>query len=194
MVAYEKNTGHPHPLSDGIKTLSKRATGSVPLTDDNSELWFGTISVGTPPQDYTGMTLSSGQRLLSRCRIVDFDTGSRDLFLPSPSCDSSCEGHKTYDPSASSTSRDIGESFILEYGDGSTVSGELYTDEVIIASLIVCDTYASISFPTKSSHDPTIGEQADAWRSIRVFWKFCRKRQFPARRPDGHGFRVYIGL
>ena len=57
MVAYEKNTGHPHPLSDGIKTSSKRATGSVPLIDYYSELWYGMMSIGSPPQDYHGMTL-----------------------------------------------------------------------------------------------------------------------------------------
>ena len=57
MVAYEKNTGHPHPLSDGIKTSSKRATGSVPLIDYYSELWYGMMSIGSPPQHYSGMTL-----------------------------------------------------------------------------------------------------------------------------------------
>jgi cathepsin D len=58
MAAYEKNTGKPHPLSGGIKTSSKRATGSDWLTDDNSELWYGSISVGTPPVSFTGTTLS----------------------------------------------------------------------------------------------------------------------------------------
>ena len=60
MVAYEKNTGSPHPLSGGInlKTSSKRSTGSDPLIDDNSDLWYGTISIGTPPVRFAGMTLS----------------------------------------------------------------------------------------------------------------------------------------
>ena len=138
MVAYEKNTGHAHPLSDGIKTLSKRATGYVPLTDDYNDLWFGTISIGTPAQDYTGMTLSS----VKDCRLtllytVDFDTGSSDLFVPSVHCDDSCSGHKLYDPEASDSSQDLGETFSLAYGDGSTVSGEQYTDVVSIDGLTV---------------------------------------------------------
>jgi cathepsin D len=142
MVAYEKNTGHQHPLSDGIKTLSKRATGSVSLIDDYNDLWYGTISVGTPAQDYTGMTLSSVKIFhltpcLTLSYTVDFDTGSSDLFLPSIDCGSTCSGHKTYDPSTSSTSQDLGKTFALAYGDGSTVSGEQYSDVVSIAGLTV---------------------------------------------------------
>ena len=138
MVAYKKNTGHQHPLSDGIKTLSKRATGSVPLIDDYNDLWYGTISVGTPAHYYTGMTLSSVKDFhLTLSYTVDFDTGSSDLFLPSIDCGSTCSGHQTYDPSASSSSQDLGKTFALAYGDGSTVSGEQYTDEVSIAGLTV---------------------------------------------------------
>ena len=66
MVAYENNTGEPHPLSAGIKTPSKRAdSGDDPLTDDSAELWYGPLSIGTPPKDFTGMTLLSGYRLPS---------------------------------------------------------------------------------------------------------------------------------
>jgi hypothetical protein len=62
MVAYENNTGEPHPLSAGIKTLSKRAdSGGDPLTDNSAVSWYGPLSIGTPPQDFTGTTLSSLQ-------------------------------------------------------------------------------------------------------------------------------------
>ena len=60
MVAYKKNTGKQHPLASGIKTSTKRATGSDPLIDGDSFLWYGTISIGTPPIEFTGMTLLSG--------------------------------------------------------------------------------------------------------------------------------------
>ena len=60
MAAYERNTGEPHPLSGGIRTLGtgKRdaGPGGVTLTDFDEELWFGTISVGTPPRIFTGVT------------------------------------------------------------------------------------------------------------------------------------------
>ncbi|KAI0267796.1 aspartic peptidase domain-containing protein [Gloeopeniophorella convolvens] len=117
---YEKNTGKTHRLASGIKkSTEKRATGSIPLTDDDAELWYGTISVGTPASTYT----------------VDFDTGSSDLFVPSSSCGSTCSGHKKYTPSSSSTSKDLKKKFSLAYGDGSTVSGEQYSDTVSLAGL-----------------------------------------------------------
>ena len=68
---------------------------------------------------------------------MDFDTGSSDLFLPGSDCGSTCDGHTLYNPSASSTSVDIGQTFELEYGDGSTVSGEQYTDTVTLAGFKV---------------------------------------------------------
>ncbi|KAH7906840.1 acid protease [Hygrophoropsis aurantiaca] len=115
---YERNTGSPHP-SAPRKGAQRRATGSDPLINDNAQLWYGSIEVGTPPQFHT----------------VDFDTGSSDLFLPGMDCNSSCNGHERYDPSVSSTSKDLGKTFSLEYGDGSTVSGEQYSDTVTIAGL-----------------------------------------------------------
>jgi hypothetical protein len=54
-VTYKRNTGSPHPLSRSIQ-LSGRASGGDPLTDDNAQMWFGTISVGTPPKTFTGIT------------------------------------------------------------------------------------------------------------------------------------------
>jgi len=54
------------------------------------------------------------------------------LFLPGSDCGSTCDGHTLYNPSASSTSGDFGQTFELQYGDGSTVSGEQYTDTVTL--------------------------------------------------------------
>ncbi|KAI0043077.1 acid protease [Auriscalpium vulgare] len=114
---YERNTGKVHPSA---RNLKKRATsGADSLTDDDAQLWYGTISVGTPAQQYT----------------VDFDTGSSDLFLPGSTCGSTCSGHTLYTPSKSSTSKDIKKTFMLKYGDGSSVTGEQYTDTVSIAGL-----------------------------------------------------------
>jgi hypothetical protein len=67
---------------------------------------------------------------------VDFDTGSSDLFVPAAGC-ATCNGHQMYDPTASSTSQDRGETFTLTYGDGSSVTGEQYDDTVIVAGLKV---------------------------------------------------------
>jgi cathepsin D len=130
-----------HPLSGSIHNLRKRDTGAVSLIDDNAQLWHGTISVGTPPVSFTGTLLSHDvQSPLpdSWHDTVDFDTGSSDLFLPSSSCGQSCEGHKIYVPNASSTAQDLGQTFSLAFGDGSSVLGDKYTDVVNIAGLTVC--------------------------------------------------------
>ncbi|THH14979.1 hypothetical protein EW146_g5430 [Bondarzewia mesenterica] len=116
---FEKNTGKAHPSASGLRKSFKRDTGSDSLTDDSAKLWYGSISVGTPAKTFT----------------VDFDTGSSDLFLPGPTCGSTCSGHTVYDPSQSLTSTDLKEPFELGYGDGSTVSGTQYTDTVAIAGL-----------------------------------------------------------
>lgn len=51
--AYERNTGKPHSLA--LHLVSKRATGADPLTGYHRSLWYGSISVGTPAKDFTGM-------------------------------------------------------------------------------------------------------------------------------------------
>jgi hypothetical protein len=53
-VAFQRNTGVPHPLAAPVTASSKRATGSDQLMDDHEELWYGTISVGTPAVAFTG--------------------------------------------------------------------------------------------------------------------------------------------
>ena len=60
MDAYKKNTGTPHPLSHAIKTSKsdKRDTGTISLSNQSESMWYGTISIGTPPVDFNGMNLS----------------------------------------------------------------------------------------------------------------------------------------
>ena len=121
--------------------MSKRSTGgvTVPLTNYKSRVWYGTVSIGTPPEDFTGMNLLSDSRSTSNpvSYTVEFDTGSSDLFVPLTSCEVNCFKHKKYDPSASSTSHDLGKRFNLGYLDSSNVTGDQYTDVVTIAGLVV---------------------------------------------------------
>ena len=139
MAAYERNTGSQHPLAGGIITSIKRSVGNVPLTNNDNFMWYGTISIGTPAKDFKGVIL------FFFCSIwpsdlactVDFDTGSSDLFVPSSTCGETCSGHEVYNPGDSSTSTDLGKPFSLSYGDGSTVSGEQYSDKVTIDGLEV---------------------------------------------------------
>ncbi|KAJ7020608.1 acid protease [Mycena alexandri] len=133
LLAFERNTGKIHPAAQGAQgtfaatsnnpplekvSVSKRATAAEPLTDFEEDLWFGTITVGTPPQTFT----------------VDIDTGSSDTFLPAVGCDSTCDGHTLYDPSASSSAVNTTDPFFLQFGAGNA-TGFIFTDTVEIAGI-----------------------------------------------------------
>lgn len=67
---------------------------------------------------------------------MDFDTGSSDLFLPGTRCTgANCQGHTKFNTAASSTAVDQRSTFSLAFGDGSTVSGEQFTDTVTVGGL-----------------------------------------------------------
>ncbi|KAF7366914.1 Acid protease [Mycena sanguinolenta] len=91
------------------------------LTDeDDDEEWAGTISIGTPAQKF----------------VIDFDTGSSDLWVPSSSCTSStCSSKSKFKSSSSSTFKKQSGTFSIQYGDGSTVSGPIASDTVTVAGV-----------------------------------------------------------
>jgi len=100
------------------------AGSTVSLTNYEDLSYYGAITIGTPAQDF----------------LVVFDTGSSDLWVPSSSCtESDCEDHNTYDSSASSTYVANGETFKIEYGDGSIGKGILDQDTVSVGGLSVTD-------------------------------------------------------
>ncbi|GAA5893291.1 uncharacterized protein JCM6883_007622 [Sporobolomyces salmoneus] len=97
-----------------------------PLTNyDDGALWAGTISVGTPPQEFS----------------ICFDTGSADLWVADSSVKDA--GLQTYDVNASSTAKPTDDRFGILYGDGSTVAGPLYTDDVSIAGIKAQNAYVA---------------------------------------------------
>ncbi|XP_028359014.1 chymosin-like [Phyllostomus discolor] len=82
--------------------------------------YFGKIHIGTPPQAFT----------------VVFDTGSSDLWVPSIYCKSeACQSHHRFDPSKSSTFRDLGEPLSIQYGTGS-MEGVLGSDTVTVSGIV----------------------------------------------------------
>ncbi|GJE92518.1 acid protease [Phanerochaete sordida] len=124
---FKTNTGKVHPNDNGERvqpakrSLAKRATGKVALTDDlEGDLWQGGVSVGTPLSAFT----------------VDFDTGSSDFFLPGPDCTVNCEGHKVFQTGSSSTAADQRKTFTTEFADGSSVDGEVFKDTVSLGGLV----------------------------------------------------------
>ncbi|XP_049747803.1 pepsin F-like [Elephas maximus indicus] len=83
--------------------------------------YIGTISVGTPPQEFN----------------VIFDTGSTDLWVPSIYCYSpACAHHNVFNPLQSSTFQFLGQPISLTYGTGS-MKGFLVRDTVQVAGLAV---------------------------------------------------------
>jgi Eukaryotic aspartyl protease len=66
-------------------------------------------------------------------------------------CDSTCSGHTEYDPSDSRTSKPLGETFSLEYDNGSKVTGDLYQDTVSIAGLNATSQTLGVVIPPSLS-------------------------------------------
>ncbi|KAJ4394781.1 hypothetical protein N0V93_004001 [Gnomoniopsis smithogilvyi] len=114
---------HVQAVVDRFRLPSaKRADeeGSVVATSVDSDTeYVATISVGTPAQSLP----------------MDFDTGSADLWVMGSGV-SGTSGHTTYDSSSSSTATKMSSaSWSISYGDGSSSSGDVYTDTVTIGNL-----------------------------------------------------------
>ncbi|KAJ3532110.1 hypothetical protein NM208_g8584 [Fusarium decemcellulare] len=101
---------------------NKRDNGSAVTTPADEDIeWLTPVQIGTPAQ-----TLN-----------LDFDTGSSDLWVFSTET-SGGNAHAKYNPGASSTSKKVsGASWAISYGDGSSSSGDVYTDKVSVGGLVV---------------------------------------------------------
>nr|CAH0112685.1 unnamed protein product [Daphnia galeata] len=110
------------------RTRNRYSSGKI-LTEDlrnfQDSQYFGPITLGTPPQDFT----------------VIFDTGSANLWVPSSQCSDSnlaCKVHNTYNSSLSDTYKPNGTEFSIQYGTGA-MNGFLSTDILGVAGVEVID-------------------------------------------------------
>nr|AAB35842.1 pepsinogen A [turtles, Peptide, 361 aa] [Testudines] len=114
------NKKHPYnPASRYFPSLGDEFA-TEPLTNYMDAEYFGTISIGTPAQDFT----------------VVFDTGSSNLWVPSVTCSSAaCTQHNRFNPSDSSTYRATSQNLSIQYGTGS-MTGILGYDNVQVGGLV----------------------------------------------------------
>jgi phytepsin len=103
--------------------LSSKRQLNIPLDMKGDAQWYGSISIGTPPQRFE----------------VLFDTGSSNLWVPSSLCPIwvlSCDLHAQYDHTKSKTYEKNGEKFSIQYGSGAA-TGFLSYDNVAIGGVTV---------------------------------------------------------
>ncbi|XP_006266266.2 embryonic pepsinogen-like [Alligator mississippiensis] len=120
-----------------ISTKYARSSGSQgvsePLLNYFDTEYYGTIYIGTPPQEFT----------------VVFDTGSSNLWVPSITCQA-CQNHRRFDPSKSSTYKSAGTNISILYDTGS-MDGVVGSDTVLVSSII--DTNQQLALSTSEPGD-----------------------------------------
>lgn len=125
--AYNKyNVPVPDSLQEAVDRLrnTRRDTGSATAVPEQYDSEYLTpVQIGTPAQ-----TLN-----------LNFDTGSSDLWVFSTETSrNQVNGQALYNPTKSTTAKKLsGYSWSISYGDGSSSSGDVYTDKVTVGGLSV---------------------------------------------------------
>ncbi|KAI0313250.1 aspartic peptidase domain-containing protein, partial [Amylostereum chailletii] len=132
--------------------LAKRSSGFNALgNQDSDRSYYGSIAVGTPPVAYD----------------VILDTGSADLWLAQSGCTGCDSNAETFNPSSSSSFRDLSTPFSVQYGSGQA-NGKLGSDSVQIAGLQVTNQSFGVcnSFTTDLVNAPVSGLLGLAWQPL----------------------------
>ncbi|KAK7509261.1 aspartic proteinase precursor [Phyllosticta citriasiana] len=114
-------------------------SGEVPSEDIQYDaMYLSTIGIGTPAQNVA----------------LDFDTGSADLWVWSTELPASVQSsgkHNIYDPSKSSTYKKLdGCTWKIQYGDSSSASGDVGTDNVDLGGLTIKDQPKAVPTPVEN--------------------------------------------
>ncbi|XP_057583803.1 pregnancy-associated glycoprotein 2-like [Hippopotamus amphibius kiboko] len=122
-----------------------------PLRNYMNVVYFGNITIGTPPQEF---------------RVV-FDTGSADLWVFSIYCSSpACRAKNLFNPHLSRTFQGMQEVFYIRYGSG-TIIGSLGNDTVQIGNIVdLGQTFGLSKWQTGYEHKPYDGILGLAYPSL----------------------------
>ena len=141
------------------QTPGATEAGNVPAEDQqNDSQYLCHVKIGTPGQTF----------------LLDFDTGSADLWLwstelPSSTTSNPPSPHTIYDPTKSSTYKATsGASWKIGYGDGSSASGTVGTDNVNVGGLVIKDQSIELAnnLSTQFQQDTSDGLLGLAFGSI----------------------------
>ncbi|KAA6414078.1 MAG: aspartic endopeptidase [Lasallia pustulata] len=132
-------------------------TGDVTAEDQqNDSEYICPVTIGTPGKTFN----------------LDFDTGSADLWVWStelPSSVKSAKGHNVFDPKQSSTFKaTTGSSWKISYGDNSSASGTVGTDNIVLGGLVVKNQAIELAktLSQQFQEDSSDGLLGLAWGSI----------------------------
>lgn len=113
--------GSPQAEFGAQVQVAEGKSENVIIKDYSNAQYYGTVKIGTPPQEFT----------------VIFDTGSSNLWIPKVNCQN-CGywfingGKSKYDDSKSSSFKKDGSDFHIQYGSGD-VKGFFSVDKVTLA-------------------------------------------------------------
>ncbi|KAI9710688.1 MAG: hypothetical protein M1820_002521 [Bogoriella megaspora] len=149
------------PQTDGAAASSEGVPSGVEggevTADDqqNDSEYLAPVQIGTPAQ-----TLN-----------LDFDTGSSDLWVWSTELpkSTSTKGHNVFNPSKSSTFKKLsGSTWDISYGDGSSASGDVGTDTVVVGGASITAQGVELAKKLSSAFQQGAGDGllGLAWGSI----------------------------
>jgi len=139
-VVMRRHHGRVHHPGKSTTAPNMTGEGEVTAEDIQNDLEYACpVTIGTP-----GVTLK-----------LDFDTGSSDLWVWSSEyrgSTSDTSQHSIYDPTKSSTANKAqGLTWKISYGDGSSASGDVYTDQVNIGGVVIPDQAVELAQQLSSS-------------------------------------------